>query len=103
VIDLYHRVPCPCVYERRRDGYCRIRAWDGERERYVYEHQLVEIANGADPREVFSGGRHGVHHINGRKFDNRPGNLETLDRGEHGRLTMGHRPPGELAPDGGRA
>jgi len=39
-------------------------------------HQLVSIANGANPHKVFSNGRYHVHHKNGVKWDNRPCSLE---------------------------
>ena len=83
----------------RSDGYERVRAWDPleRRERYAYVHQLVAIANGADPSEVFSGGRFHIHHRNGCKFDNRPGNLEVRRSDEHGR----HHHDQRVATDGG--
>lgn len=46
------------------------------------EYQLVAIADGADPNEVF--GRCQVHHINGCAHDNRPENLLPLTPHEHG-------------------
>lgn len=39
-------------------------------------HQLVAIADGANPHKVFSNGRYHIHHKNGVKWDNRPCNLE---------------------------
>jgi len=38
-------------------------------------HQLVAIANGANPSKVFSNGRYHVHHENRIYWDNRPENL----------------------------
>lgn len=46
------------------------------------EYQLVAIADGADPHEVFDGAH--VHHINGCQHDNRPENLAVLTAQEHG-------------------
>jgi transposase len=54
---------------------------DGQRYRF-YIHQLVAIADGAEPQKLFSGDGV-VHHRNGVKWDNRPSNLEVVSRGEH--------------------
>lgn len=84
-LDLSSRVSGPVTYERRKDRYCRFRTWINadDKERYVYVHQLVAIAEGADPAEVFSDGEFSVHHRNGCRFDNRAANLETLRHSEH--------------------
>lgn len=95
----------PARLEQRGDGYRRWRSWEPTegRERYVYVHQLLAIAEGADPSRVFSGGEWAVHHRNGLKWDNRPANLELRegDRhiAEHGAETARRR----AATDGGRA
>jgi len=75
--------------ERRDDDYVHWRSWDPieKRERYVYVHQLLAIADGASPYLVFSNGDWEVHHRNGRKFDNRPENLQLLQNTEHGTTT----------------
>lgn len=47
-------------------------------------HQLVAIANGADPYKVFGNDQFNIHHQNGCPLDNRPTNLELIDVSEHG-------------------
>lgn len=49
-------------------------------------HQLVAIAHGADPYEIF-GGEHVVHHKNEHKTDNRPSNLEVMHQSDHGKMS----------------
>jgi len=80
----------PASYETRADGYCRWRTWDGERERYVYVHQLVAIADGASPYLVFSDGDYHIHHRSGFKYDNRAENLDIERNDDHARETFGH-------------
>lgn len=46
-------------------------------------HQLLAIADGADPHKIFSG-NWDVDHINGCPFDNRPENLRVMPKGKHG-------------------
>jgi len=49
-------------------------------------HQLIAIANGADPHKVFGNRQYNIHHKNGFKFDNRPSNIEMLTASEHGKI-----------------
>lgn len=69
----------------RPDGYERIREWvpSEQRERYAYVHQLVAIADGTDPEEIFSDGERHVHHRDGIKWHNAPDNLEVRERAAH--------------------
>ncbi len=48
-------------------------------------HQLVAIAEGADPEKVFSGGDYHCHHRNSVPWDNRHENIELLSREVHQR------------------
>jgi hypothetical protein len=50
----------------------------------AYVHQLVAIAEGADPEKIFAGEQR-VYHRNGIKFDNRPENVEAAAQGPHER------------------
>lgn len=59
---------------------------------YVYEHHLVWISAGNPPIEEDET----LHHINGIKSDNRIGNLELLERSEHGEIHSELRQRDEL-------
>ena len=66
---------------------------------YVYEHRVIaEQMLGRDlfPEEV-------VHHKNGLRWDNRPENLEVMDKYQHGRLSSsGSSSIGRARPCHGR-
>jgi len=51
-----------------------------------YEHQLVLIAEGAEPSNVFSENEMETHFENGCPLDTRPDNVELMDAGEHKEL-----------------
>jgi hypothetical protein len=54
---------------------------------YVYEHRLIAeniIGRRLEMNEI-------VHHKNGKRWDNRPENLEVMDKNDHARL-HGQRP-----------
>lgn len=65
------------------DGYERWDAGshDGDRET-VYVHQLLAVADGADPSDLF-GGDAQVHHRNGVPWDNRPENIDVKTVSDH--------------------
>lgn len=80
----------PAAAKRRAHPYARLVTTDEGYERWKDEtgsvtvHQLVAIANGADPHEVFDADVH-CHHRNGIPWDNRASNIEVLSLGEHAR------------------
>lgn len=70
---------------RQEESYVRyeITAASGEDIRpTVSEHQLVAIADGADPHRVFADDTH-CHHRNKHKADNRPCNVSVLQQSIH--------------------
>lgn len=58
-------------YER----WCVRNTADGDVSAAVWHHQLLAIAEGASPRDVFDTGNY-VRHENGIPWDNRPDNIE---------------------------
>lgn len=79
-------------FEMNADGYLTVTAnYNGERQR-CYMHRLLAVAKygfGAVKGKD-------VHHKNGLRWDNRPDNIELIDKQEHGRMhgEEGGRPPG---------
>jgi hypothetical protein len=69
-------------FDELSNGYKRIT--DGSDEMIVYEHQVVALLDNP-PEEVFDDD-HIIHHRDGAKLDNRPGNLTTLDYSDHAHL-----------------
>ena len=80
--------------DSRRVEYARFRTqqhgyevWEtrvGDTTKQCRVHQLLAIANGADPSEIF-GGSH-IHHKNNVPWDNRDSNIEVLTLTEHNKL-----------------
>ncbi|WP_435126038.1 HNH endonuclease [Halobaculum sp. D14] len=87
----------PARFETRADGYERWRTYVAAegRERYVYVHQLLAIAEGAAPDQVFSDGEYQVHHRNRVRWDNRPGNVELQEADAHSEHHRPHREAGQ--------
>ena len=78
-------------------GYERVASKHKGEFKQAKVHQLVAIANGADPHKVFSGGKYECHHKNRIPWDNRPENVELLDGIEHDEIHAAER---ERAPTG---
>lgn len=66
----------------------RVRVF-GER-KTVMVHHLILVSEGEEPTKVFSD-KYDTHHKNGHRFDNRPRNLELMEREEHGRMHANER------------
>jgi len=66
-------------------GYEKWRTSVNYERKTVMVHHLILVAEGKDPNKVFSD-QYDTHHKNGHKFDNRPKNLELIDKKEHGKL-----------------
>jgi len=75
------RAPASLITRKR--GYERWQDGPRESNRSVMVHQLLAIAEGADPAKIFSNGDYHVHHKNNIPWDNRPENIELLEAGEH--------------------
>lgn len=78
----------PASYTTNVNGY---EMWSVPSPDTIAVHQLVAIANGADPHKVFSDGEYHCHHKNGVRWDNRPGNIEVLSSSEHSILHANRR------------
>lgn len=83
-----HEKVQPC-YEVNRQGYGYVKVDDGNGEDRVGIHELVAIANGADPYEVFCSGTHCHHRLRvPSKFEgvmqlDIPHNIEVHDAYDH--------------------
>lgn len=64
-------------------GYERWKDRDGGDHTTVRVHQLLAIACGESPCDIFGSGNH-VHHLNGIPWDNRAENIEIVSASEHG-------------------
>lgn len=92
-----HKLDSPAYFLTDDKGYERSSSKNKGDFRAVKVHQLIAIAEGADPYKVFSNGDYHCHHKNGIKWDNRPENIEFLSQEEHANE---HWPKRERAPTG---
>lgn len=67
------------TYWTQKNGYERIQS----AKKGVFVHQLVAIANGADPYKVMGDLTHVVHHKKPIPWLNTPGNLELISQSDH--------------------
>lgn len=94
---------------RVQNGYVYFRCQCGDSDARAGVHQLVAIANGADPYKVFSGktGGWSTHHDNRVRWDNRPENVDVLSVEDHGEISAADRhgrpTPSAASVAGGRA
>lgn len=66
------------LYRNRSDGFVQMVNTYKGKQYTVLLHQLVAIADGADPHKVFTNGKYYVLHKNGVRWDNRPSNVELV-------------------------
>jgi len=92
-----HKRVSPASFRTIKRGYERSASKTNGEPKYVLIHQLVAIADGADPEKVFSDGGYQCHHKNGIPWDNRPENIEVLSATDHANE---HWPTRERAPTG---
>jgi hypothetical protein len=86
-----HKRVSPANFKTLESGYERVASKRNGEFDQAKVHQLVAIAEGADPYKVFSNGAYECHHVNGVKWDNRPANIELLTGSEHDELHAAER------------
>jgi len=87
----------PASFVTLERGYERVSSKSNGSNSHALVHQLVAIANGANPYAVFSDGDYQCHHRNHIPWDNRPENIEVLSEIDHANK---HWPKRERADTG---
>lgn len=95
--DYYWKQKAPNVFTDRK-GYERVIVMEDGANSSIRIHQLLAIAQGKDPHDVFSSNTE-VHHKSGVEWDNRWGNVELLEKSEHRKLHLLRSPRSPLVQD----